>query len=283
MQTTVYFHTESGNLRTVLTIFFIILLLLIDFVGGICLKLRNQVRLLSKRNVLVSHMTPWLKFFDGSSYLIKTRRLPGGWMAIPMFLSALLVPACHILVSKYVRTVMWKGQCVFGSGVVIAKSPSFFLGHRTNPSSAWPPARITADAQATSARNGCLDGIYWKANEDPNFCAGPADVAGGWSCKDQNQDVQYPAGTSWELIYPDLYSRDLLYAKAASSVWQKPRNVEIGLIALSPSVGDNVQQAWDVKASINTGLNPNKTINIKHYFCSMTSANVSFTLNYTNS
>lgn len=204
-------------------------------------------------------------------------------MAIPMFLSAIFGPASHILVSKFVRTVMLKGQCVFGSGVVIAKSPSFFLSHRTNPSSAWPPARITADAQATSARNGCLGGIYWKANEDPNFCAGPADVAGGWSCKDQNQDVQYPAGTSWELIYPDLYSRDLLYLNATSSFWQRPGNVEIGLIGLSPSVGDDVEQAWDVKASINTDLNPNNTINMKNYFCSMTSANVSFILNYTNS
>ena len=204
-------------------------------------------------------------------------------MGLPMLLSTIITPLSHLLVSKLVTTVYQQGQCSFGSGLVIAQNTSFFSNHRSTPVSAWLPARWAADAQSTSVRNGGLGGIYWKANEDSSFCACPDDVAGQWDCVDQMADATYSAGTDFNTIYNDLFSKDLQYVDGVDSYWAQPHGVQVGMVIWSASVGDNVQQPWDVKISANTQLNPNEAINMKSFHCSMSSIFIPWMLSYINS
>ncbi|MCJ1224814.1 hypothetical protein MMC12_001459 [Toensbergia leucococca] len=280
---TFYIDIDTANLRTILTVYFVAFSNLISFVGGKCLIKANIRRATSLRRVPIYRTTSWLSAMSIGEYVFKTRCLPGGSMGLLMLLSTIIAPLSHLLVSKFVTTVYKPGQCSFGSGLVIAQDASFFSDHRSTPTSAWLPARWAADAQSTSIRNGGLGGIYWKANEDPFFAADSDDVAGQWNCVDQMADTTYSAGTDFDTIFQDLFSKDLQYNDGVESHWALPHGVQVGMIIWSASVGDDVQQAWDVKISANTQLDQKETINMKNFHCSMSSTSIPWMLSYINS
>jgi len=283
MQTTIYLTIASENLRSILTIYFTVFSTLICVVGEKCLSSKNRRTLLNDRTIPLSHMTSWLTSFAPFIYLIRSSRIPGGWLGLIMLITTVISPICHLLVSKFVRTVTLTGQCAFGTGVVMTQNTSFFADHRSSAVSVWPPARIAIDAQSTSARNGGLPGIYWKANEDPMFRAGPDDVAGQWGCVELGQEESYAAGTTFTDVASDLQSKNLQYADPNWYYWLRPHGDDIGLLVWSPSVGDDVEEPWDVKVSINTDMSPKSVMHMKSFHCSMTGPRIQFVLANINS
>jgi hypothetical protein len=93
-----------------------------------------------------------------------------------MFVCTILSLVSDLAVSGLVRTVTVPSRCPFGTGLVVphaySNSSPLFVA---NNGAAYS---VAGQAQITSAANGGLVGIYWKANRDLTFRADELDVAG---------------------------------------------------------------------------------------------------------
>ena len=77
----------------------------------------------------------------------------------------------------------------------------------------------------------------------------------------------------------DLINKGHLYSITVYQARGYPDSSWDSLIALGPSVPDNVQQTWDIKASHNIGpQGSNKSHNMRSYHCTMNASSVDWIL-----
>jgi len=131
-----------------------------------------------------------------------------------MFVCTFLSLVSDIAVSGLVKTVTVPSRCLFGTGLVVPDSNSSISSVPPDNGATYS---VAAQAQLTSAANGGLVGIYWKANRDLTFRADELDLAGQWNCIDINDEIEYAAGTSIIAIGEDLIQRGYLYGPGNQS------------------------------------------------------------------
>ena len=197
--------------------------------------------------------------------------------------------ACTVLsllsdlaVSGLVRSVNIPSRCTFGTGLVVPNAPvSLSWGAVPNNGA---PYFVVAQAQLTSAANGGLVGIYWKANRYLSFRADTNDVAGQWNCTDVNNDIEYIASASQIVVIEDLIHRGLLYSNLLSYCSsQYSDGTYSHLIVLDSSVGASVGTTFNVRASIDLTPNGTDTKIMKSFICTMDAPDLEWVLQTFNS
>jgi hypothetical protein len=208
---------DSGVLRLVLRVYFIIFITLLSLIGSQCCKCAAKVDLLQGKNVDLNRMTGWLRLSDILTCIWKLRRLPGGlWLGLVMIITALLSTAADLTVALLVVPVDGLGECIFTEGLVMNwETPEAF--NRPPPNGF--PALIATNVQIYSNNSGCLVGIYTKVpqNGDPYFCGRDIDVLGGWGCKDVNMDSSFDSSATVLEIERSLVQANLQYSNVSDS------------------------------------------------------------------
>ena len=125
-------------------------------------------------------------------------------------------------------------------------------------------------AQTSSRENGGLSGIFRKVNGDVNFRADVQDIIGHWNCV-YVQDITYNGNTTQDEVINDLTSRGYLYN--GTNLWaggDLPGGGWTYLWSWGPSVPDNVNMTWEVRASITYDwLGPFDRHIMRSYHCAM--------------
>lgn len=209
MSLPVFLDIDSSYLRIAFRIYFTLAFLLIGFLADRCLANRNQRKLADRKSIPLTYMTGWL---TDASLLIATmgfRRLPGGsWFGMFMLVCTVLSLVSDLAVTGLVRTVTVPSRCLFGIGLVVPDSNSPISSIPANNGATYS---VAGQAQITSAANGGLVGIYWKANRDLTFRADEMDLAGQWTCVDVNDDIEYVTNITIDAITEDLIQKGYLY------------------------------------------------------------------------
>jgi hypothetical protein len=209
MSLSILLDIDSSHLRIALRIYFTLAFLLIGFLADRYLANRNQRRLLARKSIPLDYMTGWLTNMSLLKAMMGFRRLPGGsWFGMFMFVCTILSLVSDLAVTGLVRAVTVPSRCLFGTGLVVPQADSNSSVFAANNGAAYS---VAGQAQITSAANGGLVGIYWKANRDLTFRADEVDLAGQWNCVDVNDDIEYVAGTNVVAIMDDLFRRGYLY------------------------------------------------------------------------
>ncbi|KAN0093494.1 hypothetical protein V8E51_016678 [Hyaloscypha variabilis] len=114
--------------------------------------------------------------------------------------------------------------------------------------------QMISQARLTSLRNGGLAGIYGKVNGDPSFRADPSDVVGQWKCQDSGPDIAFPVNASFESIYREFDSQQLVFTEYWSGCYDHHGDNVNGRFLLwttsTPQPGDQFAKPWDVRAAV---------------------------------
>jgi hypothetical protein len=177
----------------------------------------------------------------------------------------------------------------FGTGLVVASSiadiPDVSPFWQSPPQDGAPYV-VVQQAQVTSAANGGIVGVYWKANRDLTFRADTLDVAGQWNCTDVDDDIYYYPNATLISISTDLFQRGYLYrpippATGYSNYGNETTSHVIFLDTSAPLYATGY--LFDVRASIDMtgGAGDNKLM--KSFHCSMNGSGVEWVLPNLNS
>jgi hypothetical protein len=274
------FDVESGHLRLGLRVYFTALFFLLGLIGDQCCNLRVKLRLLQRYSVDIPLMTGWLNGFSAATTWITQRRSPAGWLGLVMIVAQLLNFAADLLVSGLVQTINIESRCAFGTGIVIPLEP---VAWRSIPDLNQPATNLVTQAQITSQSNGGLAGIFWKVNADPNFRADPQDVVGYWVCDIVNNDIVYPTNISLtsQDVFEDLMAKGFLYQGSSLASGTTPGSGWNNLVAWGSSVEDEVQQLWDVRASVDITVNESdyNPHAIRNFHCSLNASSIEWIIN----
>jgi len=213
------------------------------------------------------------------------RRLPGGsWFGMLMFVCTFLSLVSDIAVSGLVKTVTVPSRCLFGTGLVVPDSNSSISSVPPDNGATYS---VAAQAQLTSAANGGLVGIYWKANRDLTFRADELDLAGQWNCIDINDEIEYAAGTSIIAIGEDLIQRGYLYGPGnqSSAVRTTYENGTFSHLIWWDSSAplSHGGMSFDIRASIDLTPNAPDPKIMKSFQCTMNGTSVEWVLENLNS
>lgn len=230
---------NAGDLRTYLRIYFLVVLTVLGLVGNACCASAVKVKLYRNKTVLIHLMTGWQKGTDVFTTMFSLRRLPGGWwLGFIMIVAAFLTLGADLAVTRSVVPVTVESRCAFLDGLILNTSGGGNIW-QTLPWNGQPKI-VASNAQITSQENGCLAGVFAKINRDPNFCAGPQDILGSWTCIEAEQNVTYSSDTSASAIVDDLVQKGYLYAGASDEVTNYDDGSTNHLVAWSTSAGESL-------------------------------------------
>jgi hypothetical protein len=269
---------RSSYVRLAFRIYFTITLTIIGLLANMSLGRISRQSIAKARPRPLTSMTGWLSGMPLLFTMIKFRRLPGGlWFGTSMIFCTVVTLISDYAVSGLVQSVYVGGRCPFGTGLVISA---------TLDEDSWPvppingaPYLVVLNAQTTSAANGGLVGVYWKANRDPSFRADDLDLAGGWICTDEG-NTTFPSGASPDAMIQDLYEEGKLYhyIDVPRAVTTVSNGTFAHTIILDSSATNTTGVTFDVKAAIEVtsyGTNP-KTM--QSFQCSMNGTGISWVL-----
>ena len=196
-----------------------------------------------------------------------------------MFVSTVLSQISDLAVTGLVQTVTVPSRCPFGTGLVV---PDFNSPIDPIPASNGATYSVAAQAQLTSAANGGLVGIYWKANRDLTFRADEEDLAGQWNCVDMNDDITFITHATVWLIGEDLIQKGYLYGPGnqASDVDSDYGNGTFSHLILwdSSAPANDIGMSFDIRVSIDlTPDGPDPKI-MKSFQCTMNGTGVEWVL-----
>jgi hypothetical protein len=157
---------DSGTLRVILRVYFIVCLFFLGIIGRQCGKLAVKRDLLDGHQVRIHRMTGWLKSEAILSAIWKLRQLPGGWfLGLLMIIASLISLTADVIVAKLVVSESASDLCPFTQGLVMDWTDSESFSYP--PSNSWV-ATLASNAQYISLGNGdqCQVGIYRKIPGD---------------------------------------------------------------------------------------------------------------------
>ena len=266
-------NDDSRWVRLILRIYFNVVFIIVGLVGDRCIVYSAKLQILKNKNVEVLRLTSWLKSFDPVMLLLRTHRLPAGWLGGLMIICVALAFVSDIAVSTLVRAVQISARCPFDTGLI---SPT------NDPLSVIPvngsPYIAVLNAQLNSIANGGSMGIYGKVNEDHDFQAQPEDIAGGWVCNDQEQDQIYQLGTSQVSIVEDLVNKNILFSTQPHSESSGSNKSFTHFVVVTSSQEDGAQQPFDIRASVQQEANSDEQKTMKSYDCSMNAPTLEWVL-----
>ena len=280
---------ESSYVRIGFRIYFTIGFILTGFLANISLARRNRRIVANGSQVPLTAMTGWLSNVPLLTAIWSLRRLPGGvWLGSLMIVCTTLSYLSDLAVSGLVRTVTVAGRCPFGKGLVVASSLADLPGVTplwNVPPNNGAPYFVSAQAQITSAANGGLVGIYWKANRDLSFRADTVDVGGQWNCTDVNDDIDYYPTASPNAIAEDLFNRGYLYHLEPAWVLSDYGNGTFAHFIILDSSASPYETGvvFDVKASIDLTGDAEDNKVMKSFHCTMNGSGVEWVLLNLNS
>ena len=240
----------SSYLRLFFTIYFVLIFLLINWIGNKCSVSHVKVQLLKRKYVRLIEMTGWLSPDGLFGAILEFKTLPATLLTILMIVSGILSTISHPIATTLINTEVANAHCPFGTGLVVNPTPDNIT--QVPPNSAQP-YYVVAQAQMTSQANGGQRGIYAKVNRSLNFSADANDVIGQWTCQQNPVQTVYPNDTSVQDLVTAIQKAGLVYGA-------NPPNCSgsLGLqgyshtVILDSSVADYAFAPFDVRASICT-------------------------------
>jgi len=274
---------DSGYVRLAFRIYFTVVIALIGFFANMCLSRLSRRSIANGISRPLPAMSGWLSNMNLVYALFKLRSLPGGlWFGTLMILCSVLSLLSDFAVSGLIQTVNVHGRCSFGTGLIIPYSFSSD-GWWLIPPFNGAPYLVVANAQITSAANGGLVGVYWKANRDIHFQADDVDLAGSWGCTEEG-DIIYPADMTMSEITGDLFQRGYLYHLDAPGCSTHYGNGTFShFIRLDSSVGNVTGSIFDVRASIDSSPYGPGAKTMKNFRCTMNGTGISWVLEHIKS
>jgi hypothetical protein len=120
-------------------------------------------------------------------------------------------------------------------------------------------------------------GIYFKANDEPNFRATEDDIMGWWTCSYTKDSAPIPATDSPQQILTKLVNANLQYNGPWGGVWDisKDKTTTTHALFWSSSVvhGPGLSE---IKASVDTGYNSVQPKVFKNYDCQLNHSSPQF-------
>jgi len=281
---------QSSYVRIAFRVYFTVGFIVTGFLANVSLARRNRRKIANGNQVPLTAMTGWLSNASLLTAICSLRRFPGGaWLGTLMLMCTILSYLSDLAVSGLVRTVTVGARCPFGTGLVVASSlagiPDVSIFWQSPPSNGAPYV-VVQQAQLTSAANGGMVGVYWKANRDLTFRADTLDVAGQWNCTDVDDDIYYYPTASLTSIAADLFQRGYLYrpippGSAYTNYGNQTTSHLILLDSSAPLYETGV--TFDVRASIDMTGGAGDSKLMKSFHCTMNGSAVEWVLLNLNS
>jgi hypothetical protein len=200
-------------------------------------------------------MTGWLNGSDGPWAMWFLGASPSGWLGYIMIFASLYGVASDLAVSGLVVTVNAVSRCPFNtSGPYVVEMQDTPMNLTIEPAPFGATYQMISQARLTSLQNGGLGGIYGKVNGDPSFRADSSDVVGQWKCQDSGADISFPMNASFDSIYQELDSQQLVFTEYWSGCLDHHGDNINGRFLVwttsSPQPGDLLAKPWDVRAAV---------------------------------
>lgn len=235
---------DDGDIRVIFKIYFMVIILVIAFLGSHCLKFYIQRQLLKGKSVELATTTGWINGPALAKTAFELRRIPGGWLGFIMLLTTALEIISDFGVAKTITLVRQESRTTAPAGMIIDNTTS----RSEYPNPDFTPFNLATSAQIYSANNQNLTGmtsnspygIYRFINGyDFDFLAMPEDIIGYWSCVHNPQT-------------PITY--DQTFLKNATQIWDF--DVGIDLIKRGLIYGGNYAQVNNVSIFNSTYQGP---------------------------
>jgi hypothetical protein len=279
----------SAYVRLALRAYFTALFLVLGFLGDRCCAQRAKLLLYRRRRVKITQMTGWLGGTNAALALTILRASPAGFLGVAMIFASLLGITCDLAVSGLVVTTSVISRCPFnttGPYTVLTVTP--FSNVYTEVPSAGGTYNLITQAQATSQRNGGLDGIYRKVNTDLNFRAASEDIVGSWICDDPGVQRTFPGDLLPQNITTILQDDGLLFNETATAQYQENGDgngtiITGNLFIWSASQGHLPTAPWSVRAAVeipNNSSTSSAEKQIKIYVCNLNATSIEWLLEW---
>ncbi len=269
---------EAPHVRLALRNYFTVFLLFVAFLGDRCCSLRVRLRLYRHQLIPLSQMTGWL---SGSRLITATASLgatPAGWLGLVMSVVSMLSFACDLAVSVLVVTTHTPGRCHFNTTGGYAVLSQVVLDLYEGSNAEGPLYDMVTNAQATSLRNGGVQGIYVKVNDDQNFRPDEQDVVGTWVCEATGSSKTFSKNSSVDTIVQGLLDDGLLFNVSYWYNFQRSGSGDHGSFVWSASQGDRPVAPWTVLAAVEASVNTALPKQMDVYSCYMSAPSLSWLL-----
>jgi hypothetical protein len=279
-------NLASAHVRLALRAYFTALFLLLGFFGDRCCLQRAKLLLYRRRRVKISQMTGWLSGTHAALALTTLRASPAGLLGVAMIFASVLGIVCDLAVSGLVVTTTVISRCPFnttGPYTVLTVKP--FFNVYTEVPSAGGTYNLITQAQATSQRNGGLDGIYRKVNADLNFRAASEDIVGSWICDDPGVHRTFSGDLLPENITTILQDEGLLFNDTVVPEYQlntygNGTIITGNLFIWSASQGHIPTAPWLVRAAVEIPNNSSTKKEMKIYVCHLNATSIEWLLDW---
>jgi hypothetical protein len=186
MGTDILLTTPSGIVRIVLRIYFTVLLLLVSLMGSKICAVRARLQLARHGSIPVARLSGWHDWSKAVLFNWSLRSNALGSLGFVMLFAGLLSKGSDLAVSGLVNKVMIETRCPFNVSMpnylVLAREYYSQSGSAPDPMGSF--FNLATQAQINSVRNGGLDAVYAKFNDDVDFRATYRDVAANWTCNE---------------------------------------------------------------------------------------------------
>jgi hypothetical protein len=276
----------SAHVRLALRAYFTALFLLLSFFGDRCCLQRTKLLLYHRRRVKITQMTGWLSGTHAAFALTILRASPAGLLGAAMIFASVFGIVCDLAVSGLVVTTAVISRCPFnttGPYTVLTVNP--FSNVYTEVPSAGGTYNLITQAQATSQRNGGLDGIYRKVNGDLNFRATSEDIVGSWICDDTGVHRNFAGDLLPQNITTILQDEGLLFNESVVPEFQlntySDGTIVTGnLFIWSASQGHTPTAPWSVRAAVQIPNNSSTEKEMKIYACHLNATSIEWLLEW---
>jgi hypothetical protein len=273
----------SAHVRLALRAYFTAIFFVLGFLGDRCCMQRTKLLLYCRRDVKITQMTGWLGGASAARALMILRASPAGWFGAAMIVASLLGITCDLAVSGLVVTTSVISRCPFnttGPYTVLTVTP--FSDVITEVGNSGLTYNLITQAQATSQRNGGLDGIYRKVNTDLNFRASSEDIVGSWVCDDTRIQRNFSGNLLPQDITTGLQDEGLLFNQTAASDYQGNGGGNSPLITgnlfiWSASQGPQPTAPWSIRAAVQlpeTSWNASTEKQMNIYVCNLNATSI---------
>ncbi|KUJ18003.1 uncharacterized protein LY89DRAFT_781113 [Mollisia scopiformis] len=269
---------DASAVRNVVTTLFLILNFLIAFTGERLIMRHGQRKLLNKKTVRVTDLSPFLPVISVLKTSWALKRLPGGLFGLLMIASGLFGLSGRFLVNSFIDGELVALNCTFTEGVVtterIGSSPGYFT-----PSAAWAATALVRRAQQAAAENSytapngtCSTGVYSKVHNNVTiFCPTDQDVLGNWNCVAHPPSIVTPLDrTNDSTISNFASSSTFLYSAQQNEAGrQGPDGGYSDLMAWSANDTLTSLSTLSIRISMAAGLDATQSVNTSNYQCEL--------------
>ncbi|KAF4624239.1 hypothetical protein G7Y89_g13936 [Cudoniella acicularis] len=271
-----YFNISSSTVRNVFTTVFLVLNVIIMFVGGRLIKRQAQRKLLKGQTVHLPNLTPWLSLGSTLTYCWNLKTLPAGWFGLLMISSGAWSTINRYIVNSYIIDQPSSVNCEFGTGLLTTA-----WNASLKPASQWPAAQVAFSARDAANLNGGTQGVWPTVHANVSvFAPGPSDLLGFWNCQPAGQTTLQPIDwTNASTIVSFIDNDDSFYytqvsGYAGSIIGNGPWT---NLFLYSFNQFANSTKMWDMRASVITGLDGSQPMNTSDYQCHLNITNPTWT------